>query len=271
MDDPFENSEDEAGHRDTNGPFRERGLGGLMRLESEDDDYGEELSSYATAVRRATRRINRVCGDGHEKDEDGTDTEMPDAIESMENINGGGDGRRSVRRNHTAGNGRPSHKADKKKSTSSRKAPTNRVVGGGKAGTKRNAKQQQQQRHRPVHDDDGDEMDQHHRDSRQLQSSDDEDDQLDDMDRELLGEFHELDRLLRSKIGGQPASPEAAPPATLRAPERSRTARNGRDGGGKNVNGAGASASATASAAGSSSRRKGQRDADYQVPKCNPM
>ena len=275
MDDPFENSEDEAGNRDTNGPFRERGLGGLMRLESEDDDYGEELSSYATAVRRATRRINRVCGDGHEKDEDETDAEMPDAIERAEDVDGGGEGRRDVRPNHTAGDGRPSAKADKKRLASSRKVPTNGVHGGGggggKAGGKRNAKQQ---RHRPLRDDDDDdEMDQHHRDSRQRQSSDDEDDQLDDMDRELLGEIDE-----------QPASPEAPPP-TSRATERSRTARGGRDGGGKNdnVNGAGASAGASAgagdgagdgagtSAAGSGNRRKGHREEEYQVPKCNPM
>ncbi len=46
-------------NRDTNGPFRERGLGGLIPLESEDDDYGEEVAAYAAALRRTARRLNR--------------------------------------------------------------------------------------------------------------------------------------------------------------------------------------------------------------------
>ncbi|KPM41291.1 Ino eighty subunit 1 [Neonectria ditissima] len=41
------------------GMFRERGLGGLCLLTNEDDDYGEEVSSYAAALRRTTRRLSR--------------------------------------------------------------------------------------------------------------------------------------------------------------------------------------------------------------------
>ncbi|KAF4585749.1 Ino eighty subunit 1 [Ophiocordyceps camponoti-floridani] len=41
------------------GPFRERGVGGLCLLATENDDYGEEVSSYAAALRRSTRRLAR--------------------------------------------------------------------------------------------------------------------------------------------------------------------------------------------------------------------
>ncbi|RAL68075.1 hypothetical protein DID88_008794 [Monilinia fructigena] len=40
-------------------PFRERGFGGLIQLEDEEDDYGEEVSAYAAAFRRVGRRLNR--------------------------------------------------------------------------------------------------------------------------------------------------------------------------------------------------------------------
>ncbi|PHH65002.1 hypothetical protein CDD81_3639 [Ophiocordyceps australis] len=44
------------------GPFRERGLGGLCLLKDEDDDFGEEVTSYAAALRRTTRRLARWRG-----------------------------------------------------------------------------------------------------------------------------------------------------------------------------------------------------------------
>lgn len=42
--------------------FREKGLGGLCLLKSEQDDYGEEVSTYAAALRRCTRRLARWAG-----------------------------------------------------------------------------------------------------------------------------------------------------------------------------------------------------------------
>jgi Ino eighty subunit 1 len=74
---PFENSEDEEvaaqNHQrlalasvgaDPAGvpsaePFRERGFGGLTPLASEKDDFGEESSAYAGALRRISRRLAR--------------------------------------------------------------------------------------------------------------------------------------------------------------------------------------------------------------------
>jgi Ino eighty subunit 1 len=74
---PFENSEDEdvvaqdhqraagpGGGADaaaipSAGPFRERGFGGLTPLASEKDDFGEEPSAYAGALRRMARRLKR--------------------------------------------------------------------------------------------------------------------------------------------------------------------------------------------------------------------
>lgn len=40
-------------------PFRERGLGGLVSLITEQDDFGEEMVAYSAAFRRATRRLDR--------------------------------------------------------------------------------------------------------------------------------------------------------------------------------------------------------------------
>ncbi|KAH8908709.1 INO80 chromatin remodeling complex Ies1-like protein [Coniochaeta sp. PMI_546] len=74
---PFENSEDEevaaqnqqrlvlasVGADSTvipsADPFRERGFGGLTPLASEKDDFGEEASAYAGALRRINRRLAR--------------------------------------------------------------------------------------------------------------------------------------------------------------------------------------------------------------------
>ncbi|KAH6611156.1 ino eighty subunit 1 [Trichoderma cornu-damae] len=72
--DPFEDSDGE-GHAPRNLPvngekgnnaFRERGIGGLCLLATDTDDYGEEVSSYAAAIRRSTRRLARWRG--HEAD-----------------------------------------------------------------------------------------------------------------------------------------------------------------------------------------------------------
>lgn len=75
VDEPFENSEDESNlefnrglfmftmgaqqSMSTGNAFRERGFHGIVQLKSEPDDFGEETASYASAMRRACRRINR--------------------------------------------------------------------------------------------------------------------------------------------------------------------------------------------------------------------
>ncbi|KAH8803260.1 putative Ino eighty subunit 1 [Xylogone sp. PMI_703] len=59
MEDPFEDSEGEESRQKSALPFRERGYGGLAQLESEDDDFGEEMASYAAAFRRIGRRLDR--------------------------------------------------------------------------------------------------------------------------------------------------------------------------------------------------------------------
>ncbi|KAF4965019.1 hypothetical protein FZEAL_10816 [Fusarium zealandicum] len=66
QEDPFEDSDDETslprnltyGDK-TPGAFREKGVGGLCLLSKEEDDFGEEVSAYAAALRRSTRRLNR--------------------------------------------------------------------------------------------------------------------------------------------------------------------------------------------------------------------
>jgi Ino eighty subunit 1 len=68
--DPFEDS-DAEGHTPRSLPvngdkgnnvFREKGIGGLCLLATDTDDYGEEVSSYAAAIRRSTRRLARWRG-----------------------------------------------------------------------------------------------------------------------------------------------------------------------------------------------------------------
>lgn len=71
MENPFEDSEGEeiAKHNyqlltgavpdDPRNPFRERGMGGIVALRSEEDDFGEEAASYAAALRRTNRRLRR--------------------------------------------------------------------------------------------------------------------------------------------------------------------------------------------------------------------
>jgi Ino eighty subunit 1 len=87
-------------------PFRERGFGGLCLLNAEEDDFGEEFTSFAAALRRATRRLCRwedhdgpplgiiapvkkikPNGVGHGGDDDGMDGEdspIKDAIDPAE-------------------------------------------------------------------------------------------------------------------------------------------------------------------------------------------
>lgn len=67
--DPFEDSDNEDS-RPRNLPksddkptvFREAGLGGLCSLRAEPDDFGEEVSYYAAALRRSNRRLARWEG-----------------------------------------------------------------------------------------------------------------------------------------------------------------------------------------------------------------
>jgi Ino eighty subunit 1 len=65
MDDMLQDSEAEDYVRKPMGegyPFRERGMVGLVQLRSEEDDFGEEWSAYAKAVRRMGRRLERWDG-----------------------------------------------------------------------------------------------------------------------------------------------------------------------------------------------------------------
>jgi len=57
--DPFDDSEGEEFYRQDPHPFRERGFVGLVQLQSEEDDFGEETAAYAAAFRRMGRRLNR--------------------------------------------------------------------------------------------------------------------------------------------------------------------------------------------------------------------
>lgn len=61
MQNPFEDSEDEEFKVPgaDKGQFREKGYGGLVQTVDEDDDFGEEVSAYGAALRRATRRLDR--------------------------------------------------------------------------------------------------------------------------------------------------------------------------------------------------------------------
>ncbi|TPX17653.1 uncharacterized protein E0L32_012032 [Thyridium curvatum] len=78
MQDPFEDSEGEDSilwnntrllmgigaprANETGGPFRDRGHGGLCLLVTEEDDFGEEVSTYAASIRRLSRRLKRWDG-----------------------------------------------------------------------------------------------------------------------------------------------------------------------------------------------------------------
>ncbi|EHL03310.1 putative Ino eighty subunit 1 [Glarea lozoyensis 74030] len=57
---PYDDSEgEESLARESAAPFRERGFGGLVQLEAEPDDFGEEMAAYSAAFRRAGRRLDR--------------------------------------------------------------------------------------------------------------------------------------------------------------------------------------------------------------------
>lgn len=56
---PLEDSEGEENLLKYPGPFRERGYIGLVQLDEEEDDFGEEISTYAAAFRRIGRRLDR--------------------------------------------------------------------------------------------------------------------------------------------------------------------------------------------------------------------
>lgn len=90
----FEDSEGEEYMLRNPAPFKGRGFGGLVQLEDEEDDFGEEMSSYAAAFRRMGRRLarwddqkdlnlgvmgtNRVlASNGHLLDNDETEDEAP--------------------------------------------------------------------------------------------------------------------------------------------------------------------------------------------------
>ncbi|TVY73431.1 Ino eighty subunit [Lachnellula suecica] len=88
---PLDDSEGEDHMRKPTTPFREKGFGGLVQLESEEDDFGEEMSAYAAAFRRMGRRLARwddrkdmnlgVMGtrrpaNGHVPDNDETEDEV---------------------------------------------------------------------------------------------------------------------------------------------------------------------------------------------------
>ncbi|CAD6499852.1 BgTH12-03958 [Blumeria graminis f. sp. triticale] len=62
MVDPLEDSEDETTLQRDPLHFKEKGFGGIVQLETEEDDFGEEFSSYAAAFRRMGRRLNRWEG-----------------------------------------------------------------------------------------------------------------------------------------------------------------------------------------------------------------
>jgi Ino eighty subunit 1 len=57
--DPLGDSESEESYNKDPGLFRERGFIGLVQLDTEDDDFGEEISAYAAAFRRMGRRLDR--------------------------------------------------------------------------------------------------------------------------------------------------------------------------------------------------------------------
>lgn len=58
-----EDSEDEAMQMRSPGHFKERGLGGLVQLKGEPDDFGEEMGAYSAAIKRCVRRLVRWEGD----------------------------------------------------------------------------------------------------------------------------------------------------------------------------------------------------------------
>ncbi|KAI1438240.1 hypothetical protein GGR50DRAFT_483808 [Xylaria sp. CBS 124048] len=64
MPDPFVDSEDENGKTVANDRtiFRDPGSGGLCQLVEEEDNFSEEVTSYAAAIKRSNRRLKRWAG-----------------------------------------------------------------------------------------------------------------------------------------------------------------------------------------------------------------
>jgi Ino eighty subunit 1 len=113
MADPFDDSEGDGELLQAPPTFRARGFGGLVQLESEEDDFGEEMSAYAAAFRRMGRRLDRWDGqkdlnlgvmgtnrvsqakaaaiNGHDvvRDADETEDERPREEEAKSRANGG--------------------------------------------------------------------------------------------------------------------------------------------------------------------------------------
>ena len=82
MENPFENSEEDEKYAGTgketashHAGSKDRGFGGSITLDAEQDDYGEEVAAYAAAVRRTSRRLDRwedeQVGDGEHNKEPG--------------------------------------------------------------------------------------------------------------------------------------------------------------------------------------------------------
>jgi Ino eighty subunit 1 len=111
--DPLDDSEGEESLIRNPMPFRERGFGGLVQLEIEEDDFGEEMSVYAAAFRRMSRRLDRWDGqqglnlgvmgtnrvlqqkpadvNGNQRDNDETEDERPAGEEQKQHANGEGE------------------------------------------------------------------------------------------------------------------------------------------------------------------------------------
>lgn len=59
VNEPYEDSEGEESLSQPKGRFRDRGFAGLVQLETEEDDFGEEAAAYSAAFRRMGRRLDR--------------------------------------------------------------------------------------------------------------------------------------------------------------------------------------------------------------------
>jgi hypothetical protein len=63
MVDPFDDSDDDRSWKDSAGKYANGtslpGHGGLVSLDDEQDDFGEEVGAYASAIRRTSRRLDR--------------------------------------------------------------------------------------------------------------------------------------------------------------------------------------------------------------------
>jgi Ino eighty subunit 1 len=60
MGDPFDDSEGEDDSSRENLLFKARGFGGLVQLEVEQDDFGEEMSAYAAVFTTNEQKIGSL-------------------------------------------------------------------------------------------------------------------------------------------------------------------------------------------------------------------